>query len=147
MDVVEPAYLKRRGLSSHRVARATNSPRVLSNLSRWPSGQLTSGAVGKVMTNLKGELPETPAHPWVNCRTVPVTLSLAKTKAVPRNQGHVDAGRLLFMGPSYVSLSIGQLTTFQLFKQAGRASDFSKGSGHVLIPHRMESGSAGIIFL
>lgn len=61
--VVEPAYLERRGMGSHRVARTPGSPRVLANLSRLPSGQLTSGAADKVVTILKGGLPEISPFP------------------------------------------------------------------------------------
>lgn len=59
MDAVEPAYLERRGLSSHRVARSPNLPK----LGRSQSGHLTYGAAGKVMTTLAGGLSKVSPFP------------------------------------------------------------------------------------
>lgn len=59
----KPVYVEKRGLSSHRVARTPNSPGVLPKLSRSLSGQLTSGAAGKVLTMLERDLPEVSPFP------------------------------------------------------------------------------------
>lgn len=109
-------YVEKRGLSIHRVAR---TPGVLPKLSRSLSGQLTSGAAGKVLTILERDLPEVSPFPlWTNCRTVSATLSLAYTKDISRSQGWIDAGRSWFMGPCHMALSIDQLTTWHLTSQS-----------------------------